>query len=112
MENYEKLSAQLEEQLLFIVQETPSFTKQAELSVPVCIKALDVIKKIVNKRPFKSAKDEMFFFKYLKPKISSKLIFHVQVFNIETRKPSGTNKQQKKYFTKQLKSLSRFIEEN
>jgi hypothetical protein len=112
MENYEKLSAQLEEQLLFIIQEAPSLTKQAELSVPVCISAIEQIKKLVQKRPFESQKDEIFFFKHLKPKVSSKLIYHVQVFNIETRKPSGTNKQQKKYFSRQLKNLSRFIEDN
>lgn len=112
MEQYEKLSVQLDEQLVFISQETSSFTKQAELSVPVCIKVIEQIKKLVNKHPFQSVKDEIFFFKHLKPKVSSKLIYYVQVFNIEVQKPSGTNKQQKKYLSKQLKNLNRFVEEN
>lgn len=112
MEQFEKLSQQLEEQLAFIAQETTSATKQAELSVPVCVKALDAVKKLVQKHGFKSEKNEILFFKHLKPKIASKLIYHVQVFNIETRRPSGTKKQQKKYFEKELKALNRFTENN
>ncbi|MBL7909799.1 MAG: RteC domain-containing protein [Bacteroidia bacterium] len=112
MEQYEKINSELEEQLLFITHETNCCIKQAELSVPICANALDAIKKRVYKLPFKSPKDEIFFFKYLKPKISSRLIYHVQVFNIETRKPSGTNQQQKKYLSRQLKNINRFVEEN
>ncbi len=112
MEQYEKLNSALEEQLVFISNETQCFIKQAELSVPICIKALDAIKKRVKNTPFKSPKDEILFFKHLKPKISSKLIYYVQVFNIESRKPSGTNEQQKKYLSRQLKKLNRFVEEN
>lgn len=112
MEQYEKLNSELEEQLLFITRETQCLIKQAELSVPICINALDAIKKRVHKLPFKSPKDEIFFFKQLKPRVASKLIFYVQVFNIETRKPSGTNEQQKKYLSRQLKKLNRFVEEN
>ena len=97
MEHFEKLTQQVEEQLAFVIQETPSLVKQAELSVPICIKALDSTKKLVQKHNFKSDKDEILFFKHLKPKVSSKLIYHVQVFNIETSRPSGTKKQQKKY---------------
>lgn len=112
MEHYEKLNAELEEQLNFISQETQSLTKQAELSVPICIKALEAIKKLTQKHGFNELKDEVFFFKHLKPKLSSKLIYYVQLFNIESRKPSGTAKLQKKYYIKQLKNINRFIEEN
>ena len=59
MEHYEKLNAGLEEQLNFISHETQSITKQAELSVPICIKALDAIKKLTQKHGFKSPKDEI-----------------------------------------------------
>lgn len=112
MLQYEKLNSELEEQLLFITQETQCIIKQAELSVPICINALDAIKKLVHKRSFKSPKEEIFFFKSFKPKVSSRLIYYVQVFNIETCKPFGTSKQQKKYFLKHLRNLNRFVEEN
>ncbi|MBN8694591.1 MAG: RteC domain-containing protein [Bacteroidetes bacterium] len=112
MEQFEKVNQSLEEQLAFIAQETLSAVKQAELSVPVCIKALDALKKLVQKQGFKSEKNEIFFFKYLKPKIACKLIYHIQVFNIETGRPSGTKKQQKKYFEKHLKAINRFTENN
>lgn len=112
MEHFEKINQQLEEQLAFVIHETPSLVKQAELSVPICIKALDTVKKLVQKHGFKSDKNEILFFKHLKPKLSSKLIYHVQVFNIEIGRPSGTKKQQKKYFTKQLRNINRFMEQN
>ena len=57
MEHYEKLNAELEEQLNFISQETQSLTKQAELSVPICIKALDAIKKLTQKHGFNEPKE-------------------------------------------------------
>lgn len=112
MELFEKVNQSLEEQLAFIAQETVSAIKQAELSVPICIKALDALKKLVQKQGFKSEKNEIFFFKYLKPKIASKLIYHIQVFNIETGRPSGTKKQQIKYYERHLKGINRFTENN
>jgi len=112
MENYELVHKQLHEQLSFISQETPCPIKRSELSVPICINALEQVKKILKKQSFKTPKDEIYFFKQLKPKITSNLIFHLHVFNIEMRKPKGSSKQLKKYLSKELKKITRYTEDN
>lgn len=50
---------------------------------------------------FESLIDEIFFFKELKPKLVSKLIFYKNALNLESNSPVG-NKLKKKYFEKSL----------
>ena len=112
MEQYEQLKIQLEEQLFLISKETTSLSLQAKQSIPICQKALQDLKIRINKSPFHSKKEEIFFFKEFKPQIAGKLIYFVLVFNIETLKPSGTEKQLKKYFCNHLKIMNLFKKEN
>jgi len=39
---------------------------------------------------FKNEEEEILFFKDIKPKIFSKLIYHVKINNIEGKKPLGS----------------------
>lgn len=112
MDAYEKINLQLQEQLAFITHETSCPVKRAELSIPICINALDELKRLLKKHAFKAIKDEIYFFKNLKPKITSKLIFNLYVFNIEMRKPQGSGKQTKKYYVRELKKITRYTEDN
>ena len=65
-----------------------------------------------DKYKFKSSKEEIEFFKVLKPQIFSKLIFHTKVLNIDTKRPKGTDRTQKKYLLKELDNLHRFFDNN
>ena len=73
-------------------------------------KGIKIIKEVLNKtrnsvvnRSFKSKQKEIHFFKVVKPKVFSKLIYYVKLFNIESKRPRGSNKSQIKYF------ISRYI---
>jgi hypothetical protein len=108
MEKYEKLKQLLEEQLLSISKENIALSKKAKASIPLCIKALNELKLHVNENGFISRQEEIQFFKECKPQISAKLIFFIQIFNIESKKPVGTGKQVKKYFSNFLKEINDF----
>lgn len=112
MEKYDHVLKQLEEKLIAIAKENISLSKKAKQSIPLCIKALEELKLIVHKSGFKSKQDEIHFFKDFKPNISAKLLYFIQIFNIESKRPIGTDKQVKKYFTNHLKIINAFKSAN
>lgn len=112
MEHYEKLKQLLEEQLLLISKENISLAKKAKQSIPLCIKTLNELKIHVHENGFESKEEEIKFFKESKPELSAKLIFYIQIFNIESKKPAGTIKQVKKYFSDFLRSINDFKNNN
>jgi len=102
----------LNDELKRIENEPPDILRKAEKSI-ICInKHLKQIKEIVNKNNFQSQVDEIQFFKEVKPSIYSKLIFYVKVFNIESKRPNGSVKSQKKHLQNELHKLETFFTDN
>lgn len=108
----EKLLKELEDQLNFISVETDDLLKRAELSLSVCNEALIKLKKFILKYKFKGQSDEILFFKKIKPGFYSKLIYHVNVYNIEMHKPSGSDDAKKRYLLRELEALETFFNKN
>lgn len=108
----EKLLTQLEDQLNFISAETEDILKRAELSVGVCNEALTQLKQFTLKHRFKRQTEEIRFFKQTKPGFYSKLIYHVNVYNIEMHKPTGSDEAKRKYLVRELNALETFFNKN
>lgn len=106
-ETYLKLEATIQE--LEIEVDYP--IKKIETAIRLIIQSLSDLKEFALKNDFKNIEEEIHFFKYQKPLIVSKLIYYNAIYKIETRRPYG-NKRIKKYFTKELKKLKRFFENN
>ena len=106
-ETYFKLETAIQE----LEIETDCPIKRIEAVIQLIIKSLADLKGFVLKNDFKNLEEEIHFFKYQKPVIVSKLIYYNAIYKIETRRPYG-NKRTKKYFTKELKKLKRFFENN
>lgn len=83
-----KLLTELEDQLKFIDLEQDDPLKSSQLSIDVCLKAVGKLKSIILKHKFKSQGEEIKFFKAVKPKFLSPLIYHLKIFKIESRKPN------------------------
>jgi hypothetical protein len=107
-----KLLVQLEDQLRFIEQEHEVILKRSELCFMTCKNAIDQLKAFIIKYKFKSVQEEIKFFKEIKPKFSSKLIFNLMMYNIETKKPKGGNKTTRKYLVKELDKLKSYFDYN
>ncbi|KUJ56148.1 MULTISPECIES: RteC domain-containing protein [Bacteroidota] len=91
--------------------ETDYSIQRIETAIKYIISSLSELKQFVIKKDFKSIQEEIYFFKHQKPVIVSKLIYYNAIYKIETKKPYGT-KCIRKYFTKELKKLKRFFDNN
>lgn len=107
-----KLLTGLEEQLSSLELEYDVILKRSELSFHMCKKMIEGLKALVIKHKFKNEEEEIKFFKEVKPLFTSRLIYHLMVYNIETRKPNGGKEILKKYFTKELEKLKHYFDYN
>jgi hypothetical protein len=102
----------LEAELKQIDSEEYGTLKKAERSIYCISNCLKKLKEHIQERKFPNQDDEILFFKEIKPSIYSKLIYFVKVFNIESKKPNGSDKSQKKYLLNELDKLENFFSEN
>lgn len=111
-EQTHRLLIELDDQLKFISLEQDNSLKCAELSISVCLKAIEKLKSIILKHRFKSQLEEIRFFKTIKPKFLSPLIYHLKIFKIESRKPNGSGKIRRKYLHNELDKLKHYFDSN
>ncbi len=110
--NIYELCKSLESDLRQIDIEYPDILKKSEKSI-LCINAcLKQIKEGICQKQFVSLAEEIKFFKEIKPSVYSKLIYFVKIFNIESKRPNGSEKSQRKYLANELKKLEKFFSDN
>ena len=107
-----KLLIELEIILKAIELEQDAGLKRAEASFKACRKSIDQLKVFITKYKFVSEDEEIKFFKEIKPKFTSKLIYHLMLYNIETKKPNGGKEILKHYYTKELQNLKNYFDYN
>ena len=102
----------MDEELLQLKSQPKSLLIEAETAAGVCQLALDEIRKLVIKNGFESEAGEIHFFKNVKPKILSRYIYYVQLFEIESHRYNASTKFQIKYLNQTLKQLHQYLDEN
>ncbi|RKE92276.1 RteC domain-containing protein [Ichthyenterobacterium magnum] len=70
------------------------------------------IRNLVADVKFKNKEHEIYFFKNVKPKIYSRLIYNVKLFNVESKRPRGSSKSQIKYLNNYINKLQVFFNDN
>ena len=108
---YNEIHLKLETAIQEIGSEADCPTKSIEAVIQLIITSLSDLKDFILKKDFKNTEEEIYFFKYQKPLIVSKLIYYNAIYKIETRKPYGV-KRTRKYLNKELKKLKRFFDNN
>lgn len=102
----------LEADLKQIESEFSDILKVSERSI-ICISAcLKELKEFISNNKFPNQESEILFFKETKPSIYGKLIYFIKVFNIESKRPNGSDKTQKRYLQNELNKLEKFFAEN
>lgn len=109
---YNLLLNNLNEQLNFIDLEIDDQIKKCEHAITIILKSINELKKLTAKNNFKSQNEEIQFFKDIKPKFTSKLIYYNTIFKIETKKPHGGERILKKYLNNELDKLKRYFDNN
>ena len=102
----------LDNHLTFITLEIDSPIKLSEQAIVYILKSIEKLKKQIIKHGFKTQQEEIHFFKHIKPKILSKLIYYNKVYKIETNKPYGGEIILKKYLNTELERLKAFFDNN
>ncbi|MDL2255315.1 RteC domain-containing protein [Parabacteroides sp. OttesenSCG-928-K15] len=68
------------------------------------------LKDFIINYEFNDEQEEIYFFKQVKPKIVSQLIYHCQVYNIEMNRPLGGLDVQREYLNRELENLQDYID--
>ncbi len=102
----------LEEELDALKIENIEKKALAEKSVGVCQLAFLELKKYVTQDGFNNTEEEITFFKIIKPKIFSKLIFYHELFRVETYKPLTHKKRMIKMLNNEIRKIHEFIKNN
>lgn len=104
-----KINKELNSQLQDIDLEELDIIRKAQKSI-LCIKnALTQLRALIIQHTFCNDAEEILFFKKTKPELFSKLIYYVKVFNIESRKPTGSHEIQENYLLGELEKLTFFF---
>lgn len=107
-----KLLSDLYEQLNFIDIEIDDPILRSESAINIIITSIEKLKVIFEKEKPKSQEQEIDFFKNIKPKFTSKLIYYNAIFKIETKKPHGGERILKKYLNHELDKLKKYFDNN
>ncbi|MBT1706507.1 RteC domain-containing protein, partial [Chryseosolibacter indicus] len=106
-EVYQKLEGSLNK-----LQPEDSLINTAEKSIDIILESIDSLKDKVKTQQFETVGEEILFFKQIKPKFTSKLIYYVELIKIEGKRPIGSTKSQEEYLTKQLGKLESYFDDN
>lgn len=107
-----QLLSKLNEQLNFTDLEIDDPILRSESAINIIINSIEKLKIIFEKDKTKSIEQEIDFFKNIKPKFTSKLIYYNAIFKIETKKPHGGERILKKYLNNELDKLKRYFDNN
>lgn len=112
MEAYAYIIEELDTSLEILEVEVEDATELAEAGIKITKQTLKSIRELVVDKEFKSKEDEICFFKVTKPRIYSKLIYYVKLFNIESKRPKSSNENQIKYFNDHIDKLQQYLNDN
>jgi len=109
---YKKLLNQLSEQLNQIENQNKEITQQANLSINYCRKTLSKMNQIVLKNSFENEEYEIDFFKRIKIKPLSKLVYYSEILTFEIQYPKASKEEQIKYIEKRIHKINKFYSYN
>ena len=110
--NYDDILKKLDSELNVLEIEEEDILVRAEKGIKLAKQTLNKVRSIIVDYEFKTKLDEISFFKCTKPKIYSKLIYYVKLFNIEGKRPRGSNKSQVKYLNNYIEKLQTYFNDN
>jgi hypothetical protein len=106
------LLCELEEELHAISFDYDNPISMSDKSIETTVAYLLLLKNYTLDNEFQTKEDEIHFFKNIKPKFSSKLIYFNKVKKLESYKPLGSKRIQRDYLENELNKLNIYFNEN
>ena len=111
-QTYNEIIRKLEQELSLLKTQTQDFIELTEMAMGLCDKVIAEFREMVLLDGFQTDDEEIYFFKYIKPRVYSKLIFYTEVFNIETYRPREGKKEQIRYLKDIVRKFCIYLNEN
>ena len=108
---YDTLFSEMEsrlEEIAAVVEEPLMFSEEA---IKTIIAFIEKLKLHFGQSNCETQSDEINFFKVIKPKFLSALIYHNEILRIESNRPSS-NREQRRFFIKELRQAKLFYHAN
>jgi hypothetical protein len=70
------------------------------------------LKEFVSKNPFGNDSEEIYYFKFVKPKLLSQIVLFKKIIQIQTNFPIGSAEIKKEYYKAQLLKMTAYFEDN
>lgn len=112
MRVYQNILNKFQKELDLLEVENEDILAKAEEGIKISKNALLNLRKVVINVIPKNKEKEIVIFKTIKPKIYSKLIYYVRLFNLESKRPRGSAKTQKKYLDYEIRKLQDYFNDN
>jgi hypothetical protein len=110
--NFNEIIQKLEDELGQLKQETQDFVLLTEKAIGLCDRAIGDMRNIVVADGFSNHDDEIYFFRHIKPRVSSKVIFYTELFNIEAHRPKGDKEVQIEYLRNASQRFCKYFKKN
>ncbi len=112
MKIYKEIVKKLDSELDILEIEIEDILVKAEKGIKLTKKALTNIRELVVDCEFRTKQEEISFFKKTKPRLFSRLIYYVKLFNIESKRPRSSSKSKIKYLNKHIDKLQNYFNDN
>lgn len=107
-----QLLTDLQEQLSFIDLEIDGTLVRCEKAIEIILKSVEKLKVLFLKEKWDSEEKEIDFFKNIKPKFITKLIYYNIIYKIEAKMPYGGERVVKKYLNNELDKIRNYFYNN
>lgn len=102
----------LNEDIIELIRENGNSLILYEKAINLVLEQITTTKDFILNKGFKNLEEEIHFFKELKPKILSKLIYYNSIYKIEAKKPYIGEKIIESYLNDELCRLKKFFDNN
>jgi RteC protein len=89
-----------------------TYLQNSRLSSGIILNYISKLKAFVNNYKFFGKEEEINFFKHLKPKFYSRLIYHQKIVSIQTHLPLATLNDIRTYYLNELRKINDYINSN
>jgi hypothetical protein len=108
----EMLFDELKQNLKGIEIEEDNPLQQYKRNILAIEDALQKLRKLVADHVFENREEEIEFFKITKPSVTSKLLFNIYMFNIESKRIRSSGRSDKEYLEGEKDSVHAFLKDN
>lgn len=104
----QKLQKEIERKIVQIETSDHSILNKSIEASRVLGDAFKRLKEFIISYEFASEEEEILFFKEIKPRLFSRLIYYRKIYNIEMNRPVGSIESQKEYLLTEMDDLGRY----